>query len=196
MLPSPDVKKEASMKGTRPLDNDEIRRVSKCFTGTFAVRNRGLFMVGVSTGGRISELLSLKIGDVWQNGKAVIAGENPNFGVPLIAHELGHAFGLYHNIIGDASIMRRGRDNIDNVIEFNDYETRWLDRHHYFNDVFEIAHLPNHIVDKNKNDILKDGNITPPPKPESTVVKDEKEPRSASPQGKLVLLWARIKQER
>ena len=55
---------------------------------------------------------------------------------------------------------------------------------------------PNHIVDKNKNDILKDGNITPPPKPESTVVKDEKEPRSASPQGKLVLLWARIKQER
>ena len=59
------------MKGTRPLDNDEIRRVSTCFTGTFATRNRGLFMLGVSTGGRISELLSLQIGDVWQNGKAV-----------------------------------------------------------------------------------------------------------------------------
>ena len=96
------------MKGTRPLDNNEIRLVSACFTGTFEERNRGLFMLGVSTGGRISELLSLKIGDVWQNGKAVIAGENPNFGVPLIAHELGHAFGLYRNIIGDASIMRRG----------------------------------------------------------------------------------------
>ena len=40
------------MKGTRPLDNDEIRRVSGCFTGTFAVRNSGLFMLGVSTGGR------------------------------------------------------------------------------------------------------------------------------------------------
>ena len=52
------------MKGTRPLDNDEIRRVSACFTGTFAVRNRALFMVGVSSGGRISELLSLRIGDV------------------------------------------------------------------------------------------------------------------------------------
>ena len=59
------------MKGTRPLDNNEIRSVSTCFTGTFATRNRGLFMLGVSTGGRISELLSLTIGDVWQNGKAV-----------------------------------------------------------------------------------------------------------------------------
>ena len=55
------------MKGTRPLDNHEIRRVSACFTGTFEARNRGLFMLGVSTGGRISELLSLTIGDVWQN---------------------------------------------------------------------------------------------------------------------------------
>ena len=60
------------MKGTRPLDNDEIRQVSACFTGnTFAVRNRGLFMLGVSTGGRISELLSLTIGDVYQNRAAV-----------------------------------------------------------------------------------------------------------------------------
>ena len=55
------------MKGTRPLDNDEIRLVSACFSGTYEVRNRGLFMLGVSTGGRISELLSLEIGDVYQN---------------------------------------------------------------------------------------------------------------------------------
>ena len=59
------------MKGTRPLDNDEIRRVSGCFTGTYEIRNRGLFMLGVSTGGRISELLSLRIGDVYQNHKPV-----------------------------------------------------------------------------------------------------------------------------
>ena len=59
------------MKGTRPLDNDEIRRVSTCFTGTYQVRNRGLFMLGVSTGGRISELLSLSVGDVYQNKKPV-----------------------------------------------------------------------------------------------------------------------------
>ena len=59
------------MKGTRPLDNDEIRRVSECFEGIWAIRNRGLFMIGVSTGGRISELLSLTIGDVYQNKQPV-----------------------------------------------------------------------------------------------------------------------------
>ena len=59
------------MKGTRPLNNNEIRLVSVCFDGIFEARNRGLFMLGVSTGGRISELLSLQIGDVYQNGKPV-----------------------------------------------------------------------------------------------------------------------------
>lgn len=59
------------MKGTRPLDTHEIRKVADCFDGTFKTRNRGLFMLGVSTGGRISELLSLTIGDVYQNRAAV-----------------------------------------------------------------------------------------------------------------------------
>ena len=59
------------MKGTRPLDNNEIRKVAEAFDGTFAIRNRSLFMLGVSTGGRISELLSLTIGDVYQNKKPV-----------------------------------------------------------------------------------------------------------------------------
>ena len=48
------------MKGTRPLNNMEIRKVADCFSGTYATRNRGLFILGVSTGGRISELLSSK----------------------------------------------------------------------------------------------------------------------------------------
>ena len=82
------------MKGTRPLDNDEIRRVSTCFTGTFAVRNRGLFLLGVSTGGRISELLSLRVGDVYQNrkpvsdllySKAVVKGGEVSRSVPVNA---------------------------------------------------------------------------------------------------------------
>ena len=82
------------MKGTRPLDNDEIRSVSTCFTGTFATRNRGLFMLGVSTGGRISELLSLSVGDVYQNrkpvsdllySKAVVKGGEVSRSVPVNA---------------------------------------------------------------------------------------------------------------
>ena len=59
------------MKGTRPLDNAEIRKVSETFEGTFAIRNRSLFMLGVSVGARISEMLGLKVGDVWQNSKPV-----------------------------------------------------------------------------------------------------------------------------
>ena len=59
------------MKGTRPLDNAEIHAVANCFTGEFAIRNRALFLLGVSIGGRIDELLSLTVGDVWQNGKPV-----------------------------------------------------------------------------------------------------------------------------
>ena len=82
------------MKGTRPLDNDEIRRVSGCFTGMYEVRNRGLFMIGVSTGGRISELLSLRVGDVYQNkkpvtdllyGKSIVKGGEVSRSVPVNA---------------------------------------------------------------------------------------------------------------
>lgn len=59
------------MKGTRPLTNAEIRQVRDAFDGTFADRNRGLFMLGVSIGGRVSELLALTVGDVYQNGHPV-----------------------------------------------------------------------------------------------------------------------------
>jgi site-specific recombinase XerD len=59
------------MKGTRPLTTDEIIAVSRQFDGVFEVRNRSLFLLGVSVGGRISELLALRISDVWQNEQAV-----------------------------------------------------------------------------------------------------------------------------
>ena len=59
------------MKGTRPLSTDEIIAVSQHFDGTYEVRNRSLFLLGVSVGGRISELLALKIEDVYQNEQAV-----------------------------------------------------------------------------------------------------------------------------
>ena len=59
------------MKGTRPLTNEEIRKVRDAFDGKFTMRNRGLFMLGVSIGGRVSELLALTVGDVWQNGQPV-----------------------------------------------------------------------------------------------------------------------------
>ena len=59
------------MKGVRPLQNYEIEKVCQCFEGKYEVRNRSLFLLGVSVGGRISEMLALKIEDVWQNNKPV-----------------------------------------------------------------------------------------------------------------------------
>lgn len=44
-----------------PLNNTGIRQVSDSFGNTFETRNRSLFMFGVSTGGRISELICLQI---------------------------------------------------------------------------------------------------------------------------------------
>jgi integrase len=59
------------MKGSRPLTDAEVSLIAKSFGGTFAKRNKALFVVGVRSGFRISELLSLKVGDVLQHGKIV-----------------------------------------------------------------------------------------------------------------------------
>ena len=59
------------MKGCRPLDEKEIETVAQNFAGDAAARDRALFLLGVKSGFRISELLSLTIGDLVQNGRIV-----------------------------------------------------------------------------------------------------------------------------
>jgi integrase len=59
------------MKGCRPLTDEELAVVCKSFGGTYAVRDKALFLLGVKSGFRISELLSLRIGDVYQQGRVV-----------------------------------------------------------------------------------------------------------------------------
>jgi len=58
------------MRGTRPLSDDEVSRVYQHgFTGRkYEKRERCLFAIGVCTGFRISELLSLRVKDVFQKG--------------------------------------------------------------------------------------------------------------------------------
>jgi len=56
------------MKGSRPLAQHEVAIVAKSFS---TVRDKALFVLGVKTGFRISELLSLTVGDVWQHGAIV-----------------------------------------------------------------------------------------------------------------------------
>lgn len=105
------------MKGTRPLTNEEIIKVAECFDSKFEVRNRSLFMLGVSCGARISELLALKIGDVWQNGKPVtdiqfskhiVKGKEHARSVPLNADgrtAIGQLIAWYENRFTELSYI-------------------------------------------------------------------------------------------
>ena len=52
------------MIGCRPLTPEECRRVEAAFTGETEHRDRCLFVLGYTTGFRISELLALRIKDV------------------------------------------------------------------------------------------------------------------------------------
>lgn len=71
-------------------------------------------------------------------GNAVVAGNKAT--VSLVAHELGHAFGLFHTgTIG--ALMGRGNDF------FLDYEARWLDNHHFFRDRHIKTDFPEGVLD-------------------------------------------------
>ena len=59
------------MKGCRPLTEEEVLAMQASFGGVYAARDRALFLLGVKSGFRISELLSLRVGDVWQHGHLV-----------------------------------------------------------------------------------------------------------------------------
>jgi integrase len=59
------------MKGCRPLNDVEIQKVLSGFTGPYAKRDKALFLLGIKAGFRISELLSLRVGDLLQAGRMV-----------------------------------------------------------------------------------------------------------------------------
>lgn len=58
------------MKGARALSPEEECRMEAGFNGSYAVRDRALFVLGLKTGFRISELLSLQVKNVW-DGKGI-----------------------------------------------------------------------------------------------------------------------------
>ena len=80
------------MKGVRPLYQDEIEKVLNSFSGNYEMRDRNLFVLGIKTGMRISELLSLTVKDVWQYDqpvdmlslrKQVVKGKQEARAIPL-----------------------------------------------------------------------------------------------------------------
>jgi integrase len=59
------------MKGCRPLTEAEVALVRQSFGGRYARRDRALFLLGVKSGFRISELLALQVCDVWRGQRVV-----------------------------------------------------------------------------------------------------------------------------
>lgn len=60
------------MKGCMPLDQDDATRaLEHGFTGRYAARDRALCALGLKSGFRVSELLSLRVRDVIRNGQFV-----------------------------------------------------------------------------------------------------------------------------
>jgi integrase len=63
---------KVAMRGCRPLTDDEIARVLAALErDRYHARNHALLVLGCRTGFRISELLSLRLGDVWRDGKVL-----------------------------------------------------------------------------------------------------------------------------
>lgn len=56
------------MKGCRPLTDDEKTKVLASIKTRYEDRDKLLVLLGIYAGFRISEILSLKVRDVWQNG--------------------------------------------------------------------------------------------------------------------------------
>jgi len=59
------------MKGCRPFTNEEVNLLSQSFGGKFALRDQTLFTLGVLSGFRVAELLSIQIKDVYQHDQIV-----------------------------------------------------------------------------------------------------------------------------
>lgn len=60
----------ATTQARRAFEGDEIKRIEATFTGSTKNRNRALFAFMILSGYRVSEVLSLKVGDVY-DGKQV-----------------------------------------------------------------------------------------------------------------------------
>lgn len=57
------------MRGMRALTEEEVSKVSANLLGAAKTRDFALFILGIKSGFRISEILSLTIKDVFQNGQ-------------------------------------------------------------------------------------------------------------------------------
>ena len=100
---------------------------------------RVIFLAGATRIGAGAMNLTSCRSDICGN-TVFIPASNNELRLPYTAHEIGHAFGLNHNSNGANFLMKTVFIQVGNIIEslndydLGDYETRWLDKHPYFND--------------------------------------------------------------
>ena len=85
-------------------------------------------------------------------GLAIIASKNGNFLLSTVAHELGHTFGLYHNLAG-----KNGENFLmwfDGVLDF--HEARLLNKSPYFNTNNHIIQTPPQILKPSPPKLIND----------------------------------------
>lgn len=60
------------MRGSRPLNRQEYYTASALLSGKMAMRNRAMFSLGVNAGFRVTEITSLKIGDLVERDGSIV----------------------------------------------------------------------------------------------------------------------------
>lgn len=91
------------MTGMRPLTDQEIVQILSSFEGRYPNRDKLLLLIGIKTGLRISEMLSLKVKDVLQFGTIMdkVSVERKNMkrkvvGRTILLHpEVKHALSIW-----------------------------------------------------------------------------------------------------
>ena len=84
-------------------------------------------------------------------GWAAVADKNGDFAESTVAHELGHTFGLYHNLAG-----KKGADFLmwfDGELDF--YEARLLNKSRYFNTGNHLVRPPPRISNPRRPELIQ-----------------------------------------